>query len=126
MALGLNFLRVRGLLHWAGVLVAAGVLSPRASAAEPPDFVRAVEPIPIEYCCDCHGDGSDKGNVAFDELEGPIAGHRELWTQVLKNVRAGVMPPNKKPRPGAEEQPKTSVSFRLANVGFIGTPTRVH
>src|SRR6185436_6230384 len=52
-----------------------------------------------------HGDGSKKGKVAFDGFssEDELIGRRELWTAVLKNLRAGLMPPEKKPRPSAEE-----------------------
>ncbi|MBI4663715.1 MAG: DUF1592 domain-containing protein [Verrucomicrobia bacterium] len=46
-----------------------------------------------------------KGEVSFDELtsEASIL-NRDLWWRVLKNLRAGIMPPEKKPRPSLEEQ----------------------
>lgn len=71
-------------------------------------FSADVQPLLINYCYDCHGDGSDKGNVAFDELKGPPAGaaHRDLWIMVLKNLRAQVMPPAGKDRPAPDEQAK--------------------
>lgn len=42
----------------------------------------------------------DKGNVTFDgfKSEKEALEKRELWLAVLKNVRAGIMPPAKKPR----------------------------
>ena len=68
-------------------------------------FRRDIQPLLKEYCYDCHGDGSKKGKVAFDGFssEDELIGRRELWTAVLKNLRAGLMPPEKKPRPSAEE-----------------------
>ncbi len=65
----------------------------------------AVEPILKEYCYDCHGDGMNKGKVAFDEFKSDdeLLARRDLWFAVLKNVRAGLMPPEKKPRPSAEQ-----------------------
>ncbi len=33
-----------------------------------------------------------------------ILDNQELWWKALKNLRAGMMPPAKKPRPSAEEQ----------------------
>ena len=47
-----------------------------------------------------------KGGVAFDEL-GPdhaVVNNQELWYKVLRNIRAGLMPPAKKPRPDETER----------------------
>jgi hypothetical protein len=46
----------------------------------------------------------NKGGIAFDELktEKAILDH-DLWLKALKNTRAGLMPPAKKPQPSAEE-----------------------
>ena len=64
------------------------------------DFRKKVQPVLAEYCYDCHADGANKGGIAFDELKSDekILDH-DLWLKVLKNVRAGLMPPQKKPRP---------------------------
>ncbi len=82
-----------------------------AWAAEQPaaaHFRTEVRPILTEYCYDCHADGANKGGVAFDELktDEAVLGNHELWAKVLKNVRAGLMPPQKKARPSAEERAK--------------------
>ena len=68
-------------------------------------FHQDIQPILQEFCYDCHGDGANKGQVAFDELEskGTLL-DPQLWSKVLKNVRAGLMPPQKKPRPSREQQ----------------------
>jgi hypothetical protein len=70
------------------------------------DFRAHVRPILETYCFDCHGDGAHKGNVAFDELktDKAILDNPDLWWKALKNLRAGMMPPPKKPRPSLEEQ----------------------
>ena len=45
------------------------------------------------------------GGVAFDELQSnEQVFDRELWSKVLKNLRARIMPPPKAPRPTAAEQ----------------------
>jgi hypothetical protein len=64
-----------------------------------------VQPILQSYCYDCHGDGMDKGQVAFDAFKSDeeLVNHHDLWSRVLKNVRAGIMPPAKKRRPTAQE-----------------------
>src|SRR5216117_2817398 len=74
------------------------ILSPNAFAAEShavADFRKQVQPILVQYCYDCHGDGMNKGKVAFDELksEEDFLGKSDLWFAVLKNLRAGLMPP---------------------------------
>ena len=67
-------------------------------------FRQHIQPILVEYCYDCHGDGMNKGNVAFDQFKSDkdLITNRALWLAVLKNLRAGIMPPAKKPRPSAE------------------------
>ena len=98
-----------------GVLpVLVGIFCPGMTshglAAEQPaiaDFRKNVQPILSQYCYDCHADGANKGNIAFDELKSAdkILDH-DLWLKVLKNTRAGLMPPQKKPRPSQEERQK--------------------
>ncbi|HSH17170.1 MAG TPA: DUF1587 domain-containing protein, partial [Verrucomicrobiae bacterium] len=75
-----------------------------ASATEA-DFTAKVQPLLENYCYDCHGDGSDKGNVAFDAFKSHTerTANHDFWLNVLRNLRAEVMPPAKKDRPTAEE-----------------------
>jgi hypothetical protein len=75
-----------------------------ALAGEPRDrdteFERVIKPLLTEHCFDCHGDGMSRGNVAFDAYPTPeelLANHR-LWLAVLKNVRAEIMPPERRER----------------------------
>src|SRR6266478_4726393 len=69
-------------------------------------FRQNVRPILEKYCSDCHLDGMNKGGVAFDELKSDQAllAKHDLWLAVMKNLRAGLMPPEKKPRPSADER----------------------
>ncbi len=81
---------------------------PNVRGAEAPavkSFRKEIQPILANYCYDCHADGMAKGNVAFDELktDAALLDH-DLWLKVLKNVRANIMPPEKKARPSAEEK----------------------
>ncbi len=84
------------------------VFSLRAPAAENPAasrFEETIQPILIDYCYRCHGDGTKKANVALDTFASgeSLVGNPELWWSVLKNVRAGIMPPAGKPRPSDKE-----------------------
>jgi len=64
-----------------------------------------VSPILEKHCYECHGDGYDKGKVAFDQLETDAQILKpDLWVRVLLNTRAGLMPAERKPRLSAAEQ----------------------
>jgi hypothetical protein len=81
----------------------------RSSAADVPEaslYPTNVQAILSTYCYDCHGDGMEKGKVAFDQFNShdEMRARRDLFFAALKNVRAGIMPPEKKPRPDAQEQ----------------------
>ncbi len=94
-------------------LLALASPSPSARAAERPgaaQFQREVQPILAQYCSDCHADGAKKGGVAFDEFKSDPAllENRDFWWNVLKYLRAGLMPPAKKPRPTAEEKQRVA------------------
>ena len=104
------FLSQRMILRMQGQILALGaffclVLSGFAQPSPVSSFHQKVEPILSQYCYDCHGDGMHKGGIAFDELKTEAAIlDQELWLKVIKNVRAGLMPPEKKARPQSEEQ----------------------
>ena len=75
--------------------------------AENSRFEAEIRPLLLSYCADCHADGANKGSVDFDAVSSEAAalGHPELWLRVLKNVRAGIMPPRpRKSRPSAAER----------------------
>jgi hypothetical protein len=98
------------------------VLAARPLRAETPaaaEFRNDVQPILKEYCYDCHGDGAKKGQIAFDELttDDTLLSH-DLWFKVLKNTRAGLMPPQKKPRPSAADQQKIERWIKYAAFGI--------
>lgn len=73
--------------------------------AEDNTYPAQVEPLLKKYCYDCHGGGEKEGNLTLDHFTSDAARQqdRALWWKVLKNVRAGVMPPADQPRPSSEE-----------------------
>jgi hypothetical protein len=85
------------------------LLASASDAGAVPDGVAAynktILPMLEKHCYECHGDGYDKGKVAFDALETPeqiLA--PDLWLRVLRNTRAGLMPAEDKPLLSASEQ----------------------
>ncbi len=62
-------------------------------------FDRDIQPVLEQYCYDCHGMGRKKGGVQLDGFASDAAVRdHTLWLRVLKNVRAGIMPPADEPR----------------------------
>src|ERR1039457_7019543 len=82
------------------------------------EFRKDIQPILETYCFDCHADGVNKGGVAFDEFnpDHAPAESRTLWWRVLKNLRAGLMPPEKKPQPTKAEREK--IQHWIKNTAF--------
>jgi hypothetical protein len=93
---------------WAAMAVFCGLSAVQAAdSAAVTHFRQTVRPLLSQYCFDCHADGENKGGIAFDELKSDDDTlNHELWLKVLKNVRAGIMPPLKKPHPNLEEREK--------------------
>jgi mono/diheme cytochrome c family protein len=97
-------------------------LSAPISAAELPGgaaFHREVQPVLKEFCYDCHGDGAKKGNVSFDTFasDQALLDEQELWWKALKMLRAGLMPPENKPRPSGEQQQQIETWIKSAVFG---------
>ena len=55
------------------------------------------------HCIDCHGPEKQNGDVRFDRFDGDPTAQTELWLKVLEQLRAGEMPPEKKPQPSDKE-----------------------
>ena len=76
---------------------AAALLAVTSSAPADParNYRSSVEPLLAKYCLDCHGGGIRKGGVSLDELgsDAELVRRHDVWFAVLKNVRAGLMPP---------------------------------
>ena len=106
--------------HWWTWLIVLPFLSLRVAGADAAaQFRKDIQPILTEYCSDCHADGAKKGNVAFDELKSDDALlNHDLWLKVLKNTRAGLMPPEKKPKPSAEERAKLEQWIKYSAFGI--------
>ena len=106
---------------YAGLWVAFMVEGRSVQAAPAPapgaaQFRGQVQPILKQFCYDCHADGENKGGVSFDEFKSDDAllDDRELWGRVLKNLRAGIMPPEKKPHPGDPERERIAQWIKSA------------
>lgn len=70
------------------------------------EFDARIAPLLEKYCYDCHSDGVEKGDFAFDQhpeykaLKGDLA----LWDLVRQQISTHVMPPQKKTAPTLQER----------------------
>jgi mono/diheme cytochrome c family protein len=97
-----SFWAIRFLAPAAALFITTNLLASDDGEAS---FKAQVQPLVQQYCSDCHADGAKKGGVAFDELKTRdeiLDPH--LWFRVLNNIRAGIMPPPKKPQPTPDEK----------------------
>ncbi|MBI1842971.1 MAG: DUF1592 domain-containing protein [Verrucomicrobia bacterium] len=76
-----------------------------AAPAFEQNYQQSIQPILQEFCYDCHGDGMSKGQMALDSMRNheERTARKDLWWAVLRNTRAGLMPPHGKPRPSREQ-----------------------
>jgi len=89
-------------------LAAWTAFSPVCPAAEKTaiEAFDEVEPILIEYCYECHGDGMDRGDFALDEFDdlSDHLGNFDVWYETWKNLRSQLMPPSDEIQPGDAER----------------------
>ena len=102
--------------------VAAAVKSSKQSidSSALQQFHQTVEPILKDRCYDCHGDGEKRGGLALDALktDDQILRNPELWFKVLRNTRAGIMPPKKKNHLSPEQQQALEKWIEVAAFGL--------
>lgn len=62
------------------------------------DYQKDIRPLLEQYCFDCHGEGSKKGDFRMDTFKS-LPAHlqdEEHWLAVWRNVRSQIMPPAEK------------------------------
>ncbi|MEC8933829.1 MAG: DUF1592 domain-containing protein, partial [Planctomycetota bacterium] len=92
---------------WASFVVAAQLplLAPKLEADNSTRFESQAKPFLEKYCFDCHGNDTQKGDVAFHELNGLNADNARLWKSIWEQVALKEMPPRKKKtQPDIEER----------------------
>tara|TARA_B100000927_G_scaffold186596_1_gene150358 strand:+ start:17810 stop:19768 length:1959 start_codon:yes stop_codon:yes gene_type:complete len=86
-------------------LVALLLLAAPAVRSDTGTF-EGVEPILMDLCYDCHGDGMEKGDFAMDKWDS-VEEHLKdfnVWYEIWKNIRSNLMPPANKKQFKEEER----------------------
>lgn len=85
---------------WALLLCATPALRASPSSA----FESGILPVLREFCFDCHGDGSHKGEVSLDAPEKtvPRGADPKFWLAIWRALDSQLMPPPEKPQPSPE------------------------
>ena len=87
---------------------------------ETAEYQTQILPILKTHCYECHGDGAAEGSLALDQFSSGILAQSkpDVWWNVLKNVRSGVMPPADKDRltPVETEALAQWIKFRVFQI----------
>lgn len=77
----------------------------RAESTAAELFQQQIEPVLTDHCYECHGYGMAEGGMELDQFGSgeDAVRHLELWWKVLKQLRAGLMPPPEHERPSLEQ-----------------------
>lgn len=84
------------------------VLAFCASAYAEESYKTDIEPLLINYCFDCHGDGSKEGEFEMDGFK-DLSSHTsdtKHWIPVWKNLRSQIMPPSEEAQPSPADKRK--------------------
>jgi cytochrome c553 len=114
----------------------AGEAPPAASDRQPrsanPDSHRShVNTFLAKYCTDCHGRSGRKGGLDLSVVPGEaeVQLRRRVWERVREYVEGGIMPPEDRPQPTADESARLTAWIKSAlerdNCGRPGNPGRV-
>ncbi|MCS5581091.1 MAG: hypothetical protein NZ837_11235, partial [Gammaproteobacteria bacterium] len=92
------------------------LLTPNLKADDSTKFKSRVKPFLENYCFDCHGEDTQKGDVAFHELNGINANNARLWKSIWEQVALKEMPPKKKKTQPTLEERQQLAEFIVAGM----------
>ncbi len=82
----------------------AGAAAQAPSAATEAAEVSAEQALMKRYCVACHNDRLVTGGVSFEGVDlMNVAAHADVLEKAVKKLRAGAMPPSRRPRPDPED-----------------------
>ena len=94
-------------------------------------FGKSIRPLMENYCMECHGADTQKGDVRFDTIDPNVVSGKDVgvWEDSLHRLGIREMPPEKKEQPsGAQREAVTKWITRELNKHLtvqVGVPGRV-
>lgn len=81
-------------------------------------FKKDIKPLMEHYCYDCHGDGSDKGDLDIDQYTSfaSMTQDRETWYKIKNHLDLKLMPPLDEEQP--HEQEVSTITQWIENTIF--------
>jgi hypothetical protein len=98
-----RFERTRALV----AATAAATIALLAGCAEPPPEEAVTQHVELfgRYCTDCHNDAEAAGDMSLEHVTAAdVAAKPEVFEQVIRKLRGGLMPPPGEPRPDADDR----------------------
>ena len=93
-------------------LVAISLLQVCKGASSAPDsgLDKIIKPFFAEHCANCHGEKKQKGDLRVDTLTIDFESPKIManWMEIMSRINSGEMPPEKQPRPDANEVARVS------------------
>ena len=86
---------------------AVSMITLLAGCAEPPPEEAVAQHVELfgRYCTDCHNDAEAAGEMSLERVTAAdVAAKPEVFEQVIRKLRGGLMPPPGEPRPDAEDR----------------------
>ncbi|MFT5106461.1 MAG: hypothetical protein ACI9UA_002084 [Pseudoalteromonas tetraodonis] len=83
-----------------------GVTVAALTADQVSEYENEIKPLLQDFCFDCHGDGSSKGDFAMDDY-GSLSDHFDdlgHWLPLWENIRSQIMPPSDKDQLSIDEK----------------------
>src|SRR5579863_2802644 len=89
------------MLKCGGIVLLTGILCQFPLAGQSPVPTAAAQRALLDqYCVTCHNDKTKVANFSLQSADlNHVADHPEVWEQVIRKLRAGMMPPPGMPRP---------------------------
>ncbi|HEY3517561.1 MAG TPA: DUF1592 domain-containing protein [Gammaproteobacteria bacterium] len=93
--------------HALGAAAAASIIALLAGCSEPPPEEAVAQHIELfgRYCTDCHNGAEAAGDMSLEHVTAAdVAAKPEVFEQVIRKLRGGLMPPPGEPRPAADDR----------------------
>ena len=96
----------------------AAMVSAAVQAAAPPQQGAASDVsarvVLDQYCVTCHNDKLKTAGLALDKMDlGAIGEHTDVWENVVRKMRSGMMPPPGRPRPDSATSDRVRSALEL-------------